>query len=540
MKDSIIQKCPKCDSWCIAKGRNAWDRFSGDVSDFSDFYGEIGDKILSKPGKFVGKLFGDYCGIVHGFFNSITGDRYEFVCPYCGSKWGTNDDSNDETDMYLHWKYVRKKCLDCQSVVQSKNRANIDGYIKLLSSELQNRDTDEESTAIIHDALATVYYMQNNKQEALSHINQSLELYNDDNSKALKGMILGGGRNSCDSYKAMHELIHYRQAGNDSPYFTKGDFKTKFEDIQSSYVSHFLEIPQQQRRFVYLVSGNLDDKLTQLPEDIFVLPIGFLPTDMDFEGGRPTEQVLYVCHPYKPNLYIPYDRYELELFRDELKEFCWVMECLGAKRIDFVDVQSETSHLTNNEENNKHGGVGYKEKGSGKFDYNSEYGNSFDANTKDLLKDGKSFDLSPYTFPYIPQKNVVWYQHKQEWQRNCTSRLEGRLREYDFTISTVSSETLSESKRQKLEAEINVMLVELSAGAEHEEDVQLKKTEAHSTKCHVEFYPLTDYEKVTRKRSPIRSSYKPQEIEGKKTNWLIWVMGAAIVALAAGLVIALI
>ena len=73
--------------------------------------------------------------------------------------------------------------------------------------------------------------------------------------------------------------------------------------------------------------------------------------------------------------------------------------------------------------------------------------------------------------------------------------------------------------------------------------MQLKKTEAHSTKCHVEFYPLSDYEKVTRKRSPIRSSYKLQEIEGKegkKTNWVIWVMGVAIVALAAGLVIALV
>ena len=35
--------------------------------------------------------------------------------------------------------------------------------------------------------------MQNNKQEALNQINQSLELYDDDNSRALKGVILGGG-----------------------------------------------------------------------------------------------------------------------------------------------------------------------------------------------------------------------------------------------------------------------------------------------------------------------------------------------------------
>lgn len=541
MKDSIIQRCPKCGKWCIASRKNAIQRLTGDIVDYADTLGEFGDEHLGNLGKLAGKICGTYTGTAKGLFNALVGDKYQFTCPRCGCNWSTNDDIGDETNAYDHWRYRRQKCSEWQSITISKNPSQVNAYIKLLSSELNENDVDDETSAIIHDTLAVVHYMQNNKQEALNQINQSLELYDDDNSRALKGVILGGGRNSFDSYKALRELIHYRQTEYESPYFTKDDFRTKFEDTQSSYVSHFLEIPQQQRRFVYLVSGNLDDKLTQLPDELYVLPIGFLPTEMHFEGA-PTEQTLYVCHPYKPNLYIPYDRYELELFRDELKEFCWVMECLGAKKIDFIDAQSETSHLNSQEENNIHGEGGYKGKGSGKLDYNSEYSNELDENTKELLKDGKTFDLSPYTLPYIP-KDVVWYQHKQEWQRNCTSRFEGRLREYDFTISTVSSETLSESKRQKLETEINVMLVELSAGAEHKESMQLKKTEAHSTKCHVEFYPLSDYEKVTRKRSPIRSSYKLQEIEGKegkKTNWVIWVMGVAIVALAAGLVIALV
>lgn len=537
MKDSIIQRCPKCGKWCITSGKNAWQRFAGDTIDGADTLGELGDRFLGKPGKLVGKIWGGYSGACGGVFNAIVGDRYQFICPRCGCKWSTNDDTKDDTNAYDHWKYRRQKCLEWQSITISKNPSIINSYIKLLSSELNEDDIDEETSAIIHDTLAVVHYMQNNKQEALNQINQSLELYDDDNSRALKGVILGGGRNSIDSYKALRELIHYRQTEYESPYFTKDDFRIKFEDTQSSYVSHFLEIPQQQRRFVYLVSGNLDDKLTQLPDELYVLPIGFLPTEMHFEGA-PTDQMLYVCHPYKPNLYIPYDRYELELFRDELNEFCWVMDCLGAKKIDFVDVHSETSNLNSHEENNIHGGGGYKSKGSGKFDYNSEYGNELDENIKELLKDGKTFDLSPYTLPYIP-KDVVWYQHKQEWQRKCMSRLEGRLRDDDFTISTVSSDTLSESKRQKMEAEINVMLVELSAGAEHKENMQLKKTEARSTKCHVEFYPLTDYEKITTRKPPIKSVFQPQNPEGKRTNWLVWVMGAAIVALAAGLIIAL-
>lgn len=538
MKDSIIQRCPQCGKWCIAYRKNAAKRFLDNTVGGADALGELGDEYLGKPGKLVGKLVGMYGGAWNGVFDAFAGDKYQFTCSRCGCDWGTNDDTKDETNTYDHWRYRRQKCSEWQSITISKNPSKINSYIKLLSGELNENDIDDESSAIIHDTLAIVHYMQNNNQEALNQINQSLELIDDDNSRALKGIILGEGRNSLDSYKALRELIHYRQTEYESPYFTKDDFKSKFEVIQSSYVSHFLEIPQQQRRFVYLVSGNLDDKLTQLPDELYVLPIGFLPTEMHFEGS-PTEQVLYVCHPYKPNSYIPYDRYELELFRDELREFCWVMECLGAKRIEFVDAHSETSHLNSHEENNIHGKGGHTSKGSGKFDYNSEYGIELDENTKELLKEGKTFELSPYTLPYVP-KDVVWYQHKQEWQRKCMSRIEGRLKDDDFTISTVSSETLSKSKLQKLEAEINVMLVELSAGAEHEEDVQLKKTEAHSTECHVEFYPLTDYEKLPRRKSPIRSSYKPQETVGKKTNWLIWVMGAAIVALAVGLVIALV
>lgn len=536
MKGFIWQRCPKCGKWCIALGKNASDRFIDDVIDYTDVLGEFGDEHLGNFGKLLGKVWGGYSGTLSGIANAIVGDHYQFYCTRCGSKWSTNDDTKDETELYDQWQKQRQACFNCRSILSSNNRSEIDEYIKFLSGELNKKETDEESIAIIHDTLAVVYHEQNDRQQALNHINQSLSLYDDDNSRALKGIILDRGRNSLDSYKAMRELIHYKQAENESLYFTVDDFKTKFEDIQGSYISHFLEIPQHQRRFVFLISGNLDDKLTQLPDELFALPIGFLPTEMHFEG-TPTEQILYVCHPYKPNLYIPYDRYDLELFRDELREFCWVMDCLGAKRIDFTDIQSKKYIQDSDESNNIHGGGGYKGKGSGNFDYNSEYSNEFDESTKELLKDGRTFDLSTSTPPYIPD-DIVWYQHNQEWQRDCTSRLEGRLKERVFTISTISSIALSESKRQQLEAEINVMLVELSAGAEHKENIQLKKTEVHTAKCHVEFYPLSDYKIDKTSKNDIKKILSPNQGE-KKINWLVLVMGGIMAALAIGLAIAL-
>lgn len=192
MKDSIIQRCPKCGKWCITSGKNAWQRFAGDTIDAADTLGELGDRFLGKPGKLVGKIWGGYSGACGGVFNAIVGDRYQFICPRCGCKWSTNDDTKDDTNAYDHWKYRRQKCLEWQSITISKNPSIINSYIKLLSSELNEDDIDEETSAIIHDTLAVVHYMQNNKQEALNQINQSLELYDDDNSRALKGVILGG------------------------------------------------------------------------------------------------------------------------------------------------------------------------------------------------------------------------------------------------------------------------------------------------------------------------------------------------------------
>ena len=144
MKDSIIQRCPKCGKWCITSGKNAWLRFAGDTIDAADTLGELGDRFLGKPGKLVGKIWGGYSGACGGVFNAIVGDRYQFICPRCGCKWSTNDDTKDDTNAYDHWKYRRQKCLEWQSITISKNPSIINSYIKLLSSELNEDDIDEE------------------------------------------------------------------------------------------------------------------------------------------------------------------------------------------------------------------------------------------------------------------------------------------------------------------------------------------------------------------------------------------------------------
>lgn len=538
MKSSIIQQCPNCGCYCEATSKSAIDRMVGTVLGQSESVGSFGGKYLGNLGKVAGKVFGGVTGAPEGIASAIVGDRYQFTCPSCKASWSTNTDEGDETNSFNLWQEVVGNIEKVHAVLAEKNQNEIQEYIGLLQNELSDENCVVDTEAVLHDALAYVYMEQGEKSKALEHINRSIKLIPDPNSRALKGCIMGEGRGSADAYSAMKEILHHKKAEKDSFYLSKESFSQRFRNIQSSYVNRFLEIPQQQRRFVYLVPGDLDDKLDQLPEAFYVLPIGYLPTEMDFIGA-PKEQTLYVCHPYKANLYIPYERYDVELFRDELEEFCWVMDCLGAKRIEFSDGKSENQSDKSKESSDFHGEGQYKGVG-GKAAISSENQAELDTQTKELLVKGKSYDLSSTHSPYVP-KDTVWLQHNQEWQRCCSSRLEGRLRECSLTLSTASSASISESTRKKLEVEIDAITVGLSGGIENSEEKVSRNENTYVRRCHVEFYPMSEYQNKP-SVDPVPSEKTVQQksgVAGKSNKWLFWVMGGVIAALAAGLIIAL-
>ncbi|MBR5631020.1 MAG: tetratricopeptide repeat protein [Bacteroidales bacterium] len=535
MKDIIIQECPNCGYWCEATSKGALGRFTDTMRGQSDTFGELGGKYLGNLGKFYGKVIGSFTGASEGVFSAIVGDKYQFKCLRCHSTWSTNTDEEDQINVYNHrnraWTIMEK----VHAKLADNNQNELKEYINLLQNELADENCNSTTEAYLHDTLAFVYMKQNEKTKALEHINRSLKLCDDPNTRALKGCIMDEGRSSVDAYAAMKEIIHYKKSESDSFFLSKEGFNQRFRAIQSTYVNRFLEIPQQQRRFVFLVPGNLDEKLDQLPEDLFVLPIGNLPTEMDFVGA-PKEQTLYVCHPYKTNLYIPYDRYDVELFRDELEEFCWIMDCLGAKRIEFSDGKSESQSDTSEKSDAVHLGGQYKGIG-GTVGASSESQNGLDMQTKELLMKGKTYDRSLTRSPFVPN-DTVWLQHNQEWQRCCSSRLDGRLRECSLTLSTASSAAISESTRKKLEVEVDAMVVGVSGGIETSRARSSRNENMYVRRCHVEFYPMSEYKDKPVAFNSSEKAVRPKN-DGKSNKRLFWIMGGVIVVLAIGLAITL-
>ena len=173
----------------------------------------------------------------------------------------------------------------------------------------------------------------------------------------------------------------------------------------------------------------------------------------------------------------------------------------------------------------------------GQVGASSESQSGLDIQTKELLMKGKTYDRSLTRSPYVP-KDTVWLQHNQEWQRCCSSRLDGRLRECSLTLSTASSAAISESTRKKLEVEVDAMVVGVSGGIETSSASSNRNENTYIRKCHVEFYPMSEYQD-----QPVVSSSSEKAVQskngGKSNKWLFLVLGGAIVALAVGLLIAL-
>ena len=495
----IIQRCPSCGQWCQAEyngmingflHRMAKGWFDGveDAAEVGAYIGEklaFGNEKVSKVtgllGEFGGGAVGGYTGVVRGVNNAISGDKFQFVCDKCNSKWSTDNEKDDEARYYYHERSV----IELKHLFASTE--DFSGYIQKLEKSLQSEYNQNTSIAIIYDCMAAAYLVLKQHDKALQCINRSLELFDGDkNSHALKGLILVAGSNVNDAYNTMLELEPSLSDGFENDFFKTESFHNSFTIVWEKFTNEFLSLPTDHRKFIYLTSYT-----SYIPSGILVLSIHSLPKGIEFKGGLSMEDTLYIMHPYKPNCYIPAKSFETELFRDEVDEFVHIMDCLGAKHIKYVDERSSKESSDNQHSYNLSGG---KYKGVGaSVGYGQGSTLKEDKTLSNKLVKDTYFDLNTSIKPYIPQ-NLVWFPQRDKWRDNCKSRLEGRFRKADFSITTSASEIISSSEKQNIEAEIKALNAAKGNAKFDSSDLQLSSNEFnHSWTCTVEFYPMSEY-----------------------------------------------
>jgi hypothetical protein len=537
----MIQRCPECGQWCEVEKEDFLDRASRGFNSAAEGARSVGASIGSlfgKKGEKVGAILGgDAAGrsglrILNATAESLFGDAFHFICPECGHEWSTDDPEDDQTEEYNAWlakqkrkEYVIELRNKYPSLINASQQEKQE-YVKELQHELADESNTDDQTATLYGTIAAAYQLIGDRNSALKAVNASLALSEDDNTRVLKGIIMGQGRNAQDTYSAMQEVIHYKSPGAKSPFLSTPQIEEEFSMLQNTFSQNFLSLKLQQRKHLVIC-----DELTYLPQSFRVLPIAEIPTDVKFPAGHPVINTLYVCHPYRDDYYIPYESYEVEILRDEIDEFRTIMDHLGAKHIDYSDIFENGEDCSAQKKRDIHGGGDYAGQYSAHGTYESEDGSDITKKLRNAIEGSEDFLLAGK--PALPP-DLVWYSHRLEWQRKCESRLAGRLVHSEFTISTSSSEMTTESERKKIEADLKILLASVEGGTEGSKSNMLKKEKERTWKVNVEFYPLSDYDKkeVIVSTPLMDNAQSTLDLPKKKFN-PVWIMGGIILVLIA-------
>ena len=174
----------------------------------------------------------------------------------------------------------------------------------------------------------------------------------------------------------------------------------------------------------------------------WIFTIDKLPSDMVFPLGRP-QPGLYMAHPVLTDHYYPMNVVEEALFMDKVREFCWFVQCLGAKMVSFHSNKglsvSEGMGSTMNIGTN----VGVKA-----VEVGASYGNT--SNRNEDYNYNQKVELvqhfSPRKKPYCPD-DLVWFDSDPAWQMLLKQRIEGGIMEYNYKISSNETCQMTSKKR---------------------------------------------------------------------------------------------
>ncbi len=506
----MIQKCPQCGHWCTAEKADLQDKVLHGI-----FGG--GDYLLS-PFRITCEL--------------LSGDRFYFFCPECNYGW----EANEGEDQMAEYKKEQEELQRDKELEELREQSlKLTSYsneeVLYFEDQLRSMSSDDDKEvriACYNNILAYVKYKNGDKSGALQAINKSIQFCDAPNAHATKGVIMAMGeeRTAHDKYKALQELVKYKEEDGIPYWATDGEMDKILEDQTFSFANAFLNIPYRQRKFIVIS----DQDYVMLPDNLKVVPNKYLPTEMQFTEGHPVVGEIYVCHPYHENFYLPIDSYQIELFRDELGEIRYLLQCLGAKSIEIEDknCKEESSMKGNSMGGHVHGE--YKGIGGGVSGSYSDEQDKFQKAINDCFVN-QNF-RRPKEKPHIPE-GLVWYPHRKSWQ-DLVRQLElGNLDSHHVTISTSDCLQVSEKESSSLEIEVKALIAAGGIGGNYDTSTSFKSEANKSWTLKVDFYPNEEEEKQLVQQEPTHLLGVAKNKTGNKMKWLVYGLIALIIILGA-------
>ena len=234
-----------------------------------------------------------------------------------------------------------------------------------------------------------------------------------------------------------------------------------------------------------------------------------VPKELTFPNGHPMANTLYIPHPLHPTQYLPMEQAEQMLFLDKLREFCYIVQCLGAKKIEFFTVSGQklSTHATSNNSFDASGNFKMHEMSG-----NYSHGRSRDYSSIDGNEINMNQTFKPKSAPYCPD-DVEWYHKEKGWKDLVRQRLNGDLTHYDFYISSQETTNINESEEKAISIAYNNILMNLKANYKNTQKTSIARSQHQTWRISVDFASKAE---ISSNATKYNSSSKQLTSEEKK------------------------
>lgn len=274
--------------------------------------------------------------------------------------------------------------------------------------------------------------------------------------------------------------------------FAEENYKTLTKEIANGEVPFTQKYEYKERRFMFVVNsynniGGCYDKEENIP---WVFTLKDIPTDVKFPIGHPQANTLYIGHPLKPNVYIPFENATEQLFMDKIRELTYLAQCLGATEVKFRRVKGLDVSSSRINELNAEGAAGRKL-------VNVEAGAKLSSNQAETYKANETVEhvqnFNPIKAPFCPD-GLVWLSADESCQAMVKSRLNGNMLNYTERISSQEATTVSSSQLVNIKGSFEYLLMKASGSREVKTDSTFSKATETEWEVSITFKSLEEFD----------------------------------------------
>lgn len=386
------------------------------------------------------------------------------------------------------------------------NEEKYDEVIQCAKQVVSDSDYDNDSKCVAYmylsDALAKKGALDSHKgmnsymRDAIEACDQAMELCEDEDPFRYKIFNQKGEiEQMADNLRSARNC--FIAAMDSQDFDIKKDAKNSYEQLTreiSANNSSFLNEDYNKRKFLFTVSNDKQIPGCYDKEDNvqWIFSIGLIPEYINFPVGHPQPNTLYIGHPLKPGVYIPFENATEQLFMEKVRELCYLAQCLGAVEIKFKRVKG--LDVSNSEASSveRSGEAGRKFLNAG-----GSLGVSGSETNTYSSKDGVELvqRYSPIKKPFCPE-GMVWYDSDPTWQTLVKQRLNGNILSYVEHVSSTETTTVSSNQLMSLKGSFEYLFAKASGSYDAKTDKTFSKTEEIEWEIDMQFKPLQDFEET--------------------------------------------